>query len=112
MPRALNATESCGDRCAARSLRRRCPVSVKVTRSDFGAHAGSVTRAERQRSNAQHPDSGAQRLLALPAVRLWAGPPAATAMGLIGKTIEGTYVLVTSTCYGVLFSLGVRIHTS
>jgi hypothetical protein len=33
-------------------------------------------------------------------------------MGVIGKTIEGSYVLVTSTCYGVLFSLGVRVHTA
>jgi hypothetical protein len=33
-------------------------------------------------------------------------------MGFLGKTIEGTYVLVSSTCYGVLFSLGVRTHTA
>jgi|EP01046_Picozoa_sp_COSAG06_P093632 hypothetical protein len=29
-------------------------------------------------------------------------------MGVLGKTVEGTFVLISSMCYGVLFSLGVR----
>ena len=32
-------------------------------------------------------------------------------MGFLGKTVEGTMVLIVSMCYGVLFSLGVRCPT-